>query len=512
MVQRLRFLLIHLVASSDWHESLNGYCARLFSEYENPQTLSPDMEKSFRSSRRIPPLESEMSGLKLIHVQSVIRHGARALSEEHIERFNMEETIQWDCSFNESFMPEEIQQPPFYKIYDASPQHNLLKGTCANGQLLAEGAYQTRILGDIVREAYFSDNNVFRDKSKSLVDPTTADTSDAFSKLFYVRSTDKPRTKLSGSNYMSSILKDFTMMGDALPIHTMDAKHETLDPNWVGYCPEIDHAYNLSESSPQKQSLERENDVVRNEVYDAFNANLDGIWPWGVMDMLKCHICADKVDQLPESVRATDEWRQELMVRALKAVDAEDMFRFHFNNAAYSKSAMIRPMVEMKSWFLSAYAEYASKTAAHNSTLDSLAIEFQERIDDLKRLNRDNLPKFVLFSAHDYTIMPLLASLGAWENEAGEFVFPPYASMINYEYYESKGLYYFRLVYNGEVITSRISGCEEQAVCDVRTLFTASDFANPASYATTCLPVEPDDGASLGILVLVALFGVVLLI
>ncbi|KAH0483612.1 MAG: hypothetical protein KVP17_004277 [Porospora cf. gigantea B] len=500
-------ILLYPVASANWRDSLNGYCARLFSEYEDPKTLSLDLEQSFRSSRRIPALESEWSGLKLIQVQSVIRHGARAPSEEHIGTFNMEETVQWDCPFNETFMPEEIQQPLFYKMYDASPQHNIMKGTCAKGQLLAEGAYQTRILGDIVREAYFSDNNVFKDKSKSLVDPTTADTSGAFSKLFYVRSTDKARTKLSGSNYMSSLLKDFTTTGEVLPIHTMDAKHETLDPNWVGYCPEIDRAYNFSESSQQKHALERQNDVVRNEVYDAFDANLDGIWAWGVMDILKCHICADKVDQLPESVQPVDERRQDLIVRALKAVDDEDMFRFHFDNASYSKAAMIRPVVEMKSWFLGAYSEYV---APRNETLDSLTLEFQDRIDAMKTLNRGNLPKFVLFSAHDYTIMPLLGSLGAWENESGEYVFPPYASMINFEYYEYEGLYYFRLVYNGEVITSRISGCEEQAVCDVRTLFTASDFATPAAYAETCLPIEPDNGASSRLLGLVALFGAVL--
>ncbi|KAH0483617.1 MAG: hypothetical protein KVP17_004281 [Porospora cf. gigantea B] len=493
-------LLISAVASryaADWNQSLNGYCAKVFTEYENPTSLSLELERAYRSSRVIPPLEGAARVMDLIHVQSMIRLGARAPLEEHIGRFNMEDTVQWNCSFNETFLPEEIQRPLFYKMYDASPQHNLMKGTCAKGQLLAEGAYQTRILGDIVREAYFSDNNVFKDKSKSLVDPTTADTSDAFSKLFYVRSTDKSQTRLSAANFMSTVLEAFDTTGQSLPIHTIDIEHETLDPNLLGYCPEVTLAFRLAASSAEKRALEKIDLNIRKAVYDAFDADLDEVWPWGVMDIIKSHICAGKIDDLPFALQPLDEDRQDFMARALKAADDEGMFKYHYDNALFSKASMVRLVVDMKAHFLGAYAEYANETSVHDDVLDGQVIEFQQRIDNLKTVNRGNVPKFVLRAAHAQTLMSLLASLDIWQAEDGHFVFPPFASMLNFEYYAEPltRTFYVRILYNGETITSRLEGCQGRSICSVIDLFTASPFASPEFYADSCPPHKPSDGS-----------------
>ena len=89
--------------------------------------------------------------------------------------------------------------------------------------------------------------------------------------------------------------------------------------------------------------------------------------------------------------------------------------------------------------------------------------------------------KLAIFSGHDTTLMPLLASLGP---RVFDGTWPPYASMIAIEMHQvnldgtkDKQLYptdyAFRLVYNGQVITSRMDGCPEGAdLCDAEILFT----------------------------------------
>ena len=85
-------------------------------------------------------------------------------------------------------------------------------------------------------------------------------------------------------------------------------------------------------------------------------------------------------------------------------------------------------------------------------------------------------PKLALFSGHDTTLMPILATLGPDVWSGTEWA--PYASMILIEIYEmhgdSKGSsatfpsgYAFRLIYNGAVLTSRMEGCNANTeLCD----------------------------------------------
>lgn len=89
---------------------------------------------------------------------------------------------------------------------------------------------------------------------------------------------------------------------------------------------------------------------------------------------------------------------------------------------------------------------------------------------------RETPPKLALFSGHDTTLMPILATLGrdVWSG----LEWPPYASMLLIEVYEmsyegeqsefSSG-YAFRLIYNGQVLTSRMNGCNSE-LCDSKVL------------------------------------------
>jgi len=101
--------------------------------------------------------------------------------------------------------------------------------------------------------------------------------------------------------------------------------------------------------------------------------------------------------------------------------------------------------------------------------------------------------KLAIFSGHDTTLMPLLASLGP---RVFDGAWPPYASMIAIEMHQVnldgtkdkqlfKTDYAFRLVYNGQVITSRMDGCPENTeLCDAEILF--SQLEPFATRARNC--------------------------
>ena len=90
---------------------------------------------------------------------------------------------------------------------------------------------------------------------------------------------------------------------------------------------------------------------------------------------------------------------------------------------------------------------------------------------------RSPSPTLALFSAHDTTILPILATLGetVWDGQT----WAPYASMIVMEIHKvGIGERKFRLVYNGKVLTDKVQGCAQgEQLCDVVHLLTrVKDF------------------------------------
>ncbi|KAH0471741.1 MAG: hypothetical protein KVP17_001252 [Porospora cf. gigantea B] len=483
-------LLAGAAFAADWKDSLNGYCAQLFDRYEDVTSMTDANVKAFEASRAIPNLAPEHQDLSLVHVQSIIRHGSRAPAADRSKAVNMEKSIQWDCPFGETYVPESVENLVFDKRFDADPISNILRGTCEVGQLLEEGANQERKLGEIVSNAYFGDANVLGSAEKKLAD-ISASTATDFSDIFFVRSTDKSRTRLSGSHYMSGVMGSTSTTGKTLPVHIVDYNRETLFPNEKGFCPEIDDAAHEAENSAELAKLVIEHRMIRQEIYEGFDSEPDSIWPVGVLDMLKCHICGHKEDQLPEGIQPVDAKRQDLVKRALKVVDDEEIFRFHFNDNKYSRVSMIRPITDMKAFFLGTYSDGTTT----NTTLDRYANEYSSRVSELKTLNNGSFPKFLLYSAHDTTVMPILAALDIWNATGETRIYSPYASMLNFEYYEKAGEFFVRIVYNGEVITPRLQGCEDKVVCPIEKLFKATDFATPETYKTSCQPRVVPDGS-----------------
>ena len=113
--------------------------------------------------------------------------------------------------------------------------------------------------------------------------------------------------------------------------------------------------------------------------------------------------------------------------------------------------------------------------------------------------------KLALYSAHDTTIMSLLASLGSIVYDHSD-LWPPYASMVNIELFEidwkddasghlqaqfPTGMA-FRLLYNGKVLTSYISGCmQNEELCDVDILVLhVYPFSNVTEWDEECKKLE----------------------
>jgi ubiquitin-like domain-containing CTD phosphatase 1 len=115
-------------------------------------------------------------------------------------------------------------------------------------------------------------------------------------------------------------------------------------------------------------------------------------------------------------------------------------------------------------------------------------------------------PKLALFSGHDTTLMPILATLGRDVWAGTEWA--PYASMILIELYEVDNAsesefasgFAFRLIYNGEVLTSRMDGCgSESELCDSQVLldrvlpFAISEERDCASVSVSTDEMTLDD-------------------
>lgn len=134
---------------------------------------------------------------------------------------------------------------------------------------------------------------------------------------------------------------------------------------------------------------------------------------------------------------------------------------------------------------------YAYELLWNNSQYSKLALgntawhirTYLERVIN----HSDKAFKLTLFSGHDTTIMPLLASIlgDSWDRKwAG------YASLMTIELYNSSNLninieYYFRLIYNGQVL--QVPGCVAK-LCDVNILLQALAFGEevmPCSISTT---------------------------
>eukprot|EP00548_Thalassiothrix_antarctica_P000756 CAMPEP_0194144382 /NCGR_PEP_ID=MMETSP0152-20130528/13449_1 /TAXON_ID=1049557 /ORGANISM="Thalassiothrix antarctica, Strain L6-D1" /LENGTH=629 /DNA_ID=CAMNT_0038844219 /DNA_START=146 /DNA_END=2035 /DNA_ORIENTATION=+ len=440
------------------------------------------------SKRKIPPLSKSIhvGETRLKHVTAIIRHGARTPWSGDVNCWKdywKDDTSRWDCDLK-TFLapptPRDVEQENvgrttsgsssdamflFEKRYDALsyPQHNALWGTCQLGQLLLRGYDQELTNGKNLREAYvFDGSNMEHDPSLRLLDLSGDDDHRPYLEPSLVyRSDDDQRTLMSGQVLLRGLFGqefiDHAEKHDGrspiIPLHVSDRWQDILSPN-KQECPNLSVLNQEALQSMEYKAFNstKEYNTLRTMVINELGFTSDPL------DCLMTTICTDRT--LPDVLNDyhhhsstgnnkkdyTTLYGPDRFERLYKFAVQQIVFPFLYNKNAYSKLAM-----------------------------GPLWSEIMERILPVLSgdSDRGGNNKLHVISAHDTTIIPLMASLGIWKLDQ----WPPYASTMlielhrfidsrtNKDVYPS--YYAFRLVYNGEVWTDRITGCPKDTdLCD----------------------------------------------
>jgi len=412
----------------------------------------------------------------------------------------------------------------FDKRYDAlddAPQlRNELNGTCQVGQLLLRGYVQELHNGNMLRKTYIRDtkDNYTIDDSMVLFDldedpgissenssiesggssqhrRTTKNNERKLKKLrpyeepnLYYRADDDQRTLMSGQVLLRGLFEDLlhehskelgSHVDPTVIIHTADRNRDILSRN-SDICPLLNDLEDDAKNSKDylNQFVNSEESRILNELMEN---ELGGNFQTSALDCMMSTICTDR--QLPLIL---DDYGKDLETNELYGSDFFDRIQkysylpknyvLRYNQSAYSKLATGPLWVDILSNILPLVP------ASEGFTISN----------DLKENLRYPPPKLALFSAHDSTLHMLLSSLG--EKIFGGEDWAPFASYLVIELHDiieqiamsevqspfpsGKA---FRLVYNGEVLTSKIDGCGIESspeLCDISFLVdTVSSFA-----------------------------------
>ncbi|CAG9564933.1 unnamed protein product [Danaus chrysippus] len=120
-------------------------------------------------------------------------------------------------------------------------------------------------------------------------------------------------------------------------------------------------------------------------------------------------------------------------------------------------------------------------------------------VQNMIRIISENKPKFVLYSGHDKTLQALILALGLKSYQHYNI---QYASRIIFEVYRKKDLrdefkfikrkavaqdFYFRVVYNGEDVTDKLSFCFDSQLVTMKVVDPIDDVK---TYNTYLCPIE----------------------
>ena len=351
----------------------------------------------------IPSLPSSCTraaNLTLRQVIAVTRHGDRV--PDHVLNAYPDLTdVAWECSL--SF----IEQPDLSGYYAGDtrfkkeylPHRQILRGNCASGQLTTKGYRQHYDLGQLYSSVYAS----LLPKSKVVGS-------------LYVRSTDYPRTMMSAQGNVNGILSHLPSNGVAsnITVKTMDSDSDNMYSNYY-ICPYTTALLDSRMSSDKYQVYLKS---IRPIQYEIAELGYYGGHPEQVSIGGFCDICTTRTCHgfsLPPGV-----------TRTLFQASCE---------AAQWQSGFIYASEETAMWDIGSFWE-------------ELVNHMNVCVHSVKSGGTTCSPSFLLFSGHESTLYPMLASLQAYN---GYFI--PYASHMEMELYEGDGhVFYIRLLFNGDDI------------------------------------------------------------
>lgn len=462
-------------------------------------------DAGYHTSRCPPKLSDDALALEpvLIHLETIFRHGPRAPAVDR--QCWAEMTAKWDCpemvlkfSKGGPLEPEEgdTQSIIFSKVYDAQPGSNVFLGTCEKGQLLnADGS---KIFGECLAESYFDQDD---DGTLTLIAPeggpliNFADNPPGDDKIWF-RSTDKSRTILTGANVLAAMLAHPSSGIDtgtsmSIPHHIMDYEREVISPN-TKWCLEQHDTHLEAEDSSLMKAMRQRHVDIKNKM--TATAKVDELpdWPVGMIDCLYTHACGNFEDDMPVGLKPGEPDFNE----GLNAVLDEEMLPYWYNDSAFSKALIGSLVLDTKGHLYNSMMGESMDMGVFDEF-----VGIKERAAELK--TEKGSPKFVVWSAHDTTVMPWLAAMGKefWLKVSGgeDLVYPPYQSVILQEFYKVSDKVMFRLIWNGVDVTQHYPGCPEMGkLCDIEHfLTTTQDFANKNIVDKQCQGVPPQPEGTL---------------
>ena len=340
-------------------------------------------------------------------VQIITRHGHRT----PINILPHEDTT-WACEANERSMykikgarmsrltPISSEQSPFHSAF--------LQGNCDLGQLTAIGAAAHRALGKNLRRIYVGEHK--------FVDAV-------FNKQqVWVRSTRFPRTLASAESLLAGMFPydDKSEGHSAIDIQSLPVGIEYIHPNRDA-CPRLNQLLRDMEMTAEWTRMHHESGSVHARVNAILN--LSSLPQWNhsvnkVFDIVKSRICAGKrLPCLPGTNRCLT-------------------------------TQLVAELGELHEWEL--YYEYVEFPAAVNAKtpfssreisrlnigwfIEDLHDRMVEKTEESEDAELDEAPKLLIYSAHDTSIISILAALNAVERG---FQNPPYSSHLIFELWEA---------------------------------------------------------------------------
>jgi hypothetical protein len=228
--------------------------------------------------RAIPPLQENplVGETRLVHVTSIIRHGARVV-DERLDCWkgylDNPETGVWDCNLTDILalplaVGSDVATFLLEKKYDASTMKNYLKGTCINGQLVLRGAQQELQNGEHIRNAYTYDGSIlFEHDPRMRLFDLNSDDPPPYQQI-HVRSDKYERMIKSAQLVLKGLFGDNLVKyakqhgrPPVIPLHTADSSQEDVMQPYSLSCPRLneisDESYIWNERKAYDRSDER---------------------------------------------------------------------------------------------------------------------------------------------------------------------------------------------------------------------------------------------------------------
>jgi len=315
--------------------------------------------------------------------------------------------------------------------------------------------------GAILRDAYtYPFDSMDHDERMRLVELSNHEFSAWDPNHLRFRADNDQRTMMSGQVLLRGLFNHeaeayFQDTGNypTIPLHSADRERDIMDP-CKGVCPRLEDIEDQAKQSEEYQAFN--NSDLATNVRQFLDDRVGRMKKENLLDCLMTTMCTDR--DLPDILRdygKPDSWFEMLM--AYDVMDYNLILKH--NNSEFAKLSMGPLWAEIKDiWELFLTRDGNGKNPhGADGTVP---------------------PRLALYSAHDTTISPLLASISPslWNDTD----WAPYASMLLIEIHEFidswnealfSGRYAFRMIYNGEILTGKVPGCHEDLeLCDFRTL------------------------------------------